>query len=754
MRKRLLTDVAPQWGYRPVLYDLANPAQRETLASLLADRGDILCSNTIHAQLRDLARTHMPSAKIDEEELDRWIIAKLAGRSLEEYGVAVYYPWLRRVVHILPRAEFEAVRSTRNRYKITDAEHQQLVSRRIGIVGLSAGYWAATTMALEGIGGEFRLADFDRISLANTNRLPCGVGALEVNKAVQTARQMFEVSPYLTIETFESGLEIENQAAFFTAGGQLDLVVEECDELATKVQVREIARRLGIPVVMETNDRGMLDVERFDLDPQRPIFHGLVGDLDTTTLDGLSTKEKLPFVLALLGGDGISERAAASMLEIDESISGWPQLASDTTLGGALVAATARRILLGQFEDSGRYYVDLDQIIAGSTTLATASEPAPQQPGEVHHPPHTGAETRANSGPDLSVDEVRTVVASAIAAPSGGNCQPWRFVWRAGALDCIHEVERSASFLDYRHLATYLAFGAALENLVMASAGLGLRANLDYFPQPRDPTLVCRVELRRDHAAVAPDLLKFVFARATNRQLGERKPVSAGDLAALTAAVDDPGVGLQLLTGAGELGELGAILGEIDRFRFFSKQMHREFVAELRWNQRQVEDSRDGIDVATLELGAADAAGLRLASSWPVVDLLRRTRRGKSLENISKRAIDAAAAVGQLAVTGTDPLAYLRGGRAMQRLWLTATGRGLAFQPIASAPYLFARLRSGAEGFTATQSDWLGGLRSRYAKLFQVASNRGELLVFRIAHAQPPTVIALRRSVDDVVAFA
>jgi hypothetical protein len=27
---------------------------------------------------------------------------------------------------------------------------------------------------------------------------------------------------------------------------------------------------------METSDRGVLDVERFDLEPDRPIFHGLL----------------------------------------------------------------------------------------------------------------------------------------------------------------------------------------------------------------------------------------------------------------------------------------------------------------------------------------------------------------------------------------------------------------------------------------------------------------------------------------------
>ena len=39
------------------------------------------------------------------------------------------------------------------------------------------------------------------------------------------------------------------------------------------------------------------------------------------------------------------------MVEVKESLSSWPQLASSVTLGGALVADVARRLLLGQLTD-------------------------------------------------------------------------------------------------------------------------------------------------------------------------------------------------------------------------------------------------------------------------------------------------------------------------------------------------------------------------------------------------------------------
>ena len=62
-------------------------------------------------------------------------------------------------------------------------------------------------------------------------------------------------------------------------------MLEEVDDLATKVEIRRHARALGVPVVMVTDDGDnvIVDVERYDLDPGYPLFHGNAGDV--TDLD-------------------------------------------------------------------------------------------------------------------------------------------------------------------------------------------------------------------------------------------------------------------------------------------------------------------------------------------------------------------------------------------------------------------------------------------------------------------------------------
>src|SRR5690606_36334646 len=110
--------------------------------------------------------------------------------------------------------------------------------------------------------------------------------------------------------------------------------------------------------------RGTVDIERFDLEPDRPILHGFVEHLDLSNVRLAKTmEEKLPYILPIVGIETMSTRLKASAIEIGQTISTWPQLASAVAFGGGMAADVSRRVLLGQFNQSGRYFIDLEELI-------------------------------------------------------------------------------------------------------------------------------------------------------------------------------------------------------------------------------------------------------------------------------------------------------------------------------------------------------------------------------------------------------
>jgi hypothetical protein len=116
-----------------------------------------------------------------------------------------------------------------------------------------------------------------------------------------------------------------------------------------------------------------MDVERFDLEPQRPLLHGLLGELDVALLAGMSSREKVPHMLRFLEAEQLSPRMAASVVEIDRTLSTWPQLAGDVVLAATVLAEAVRRIGLGEDLRSGRTRLT-SAVRSGETT-----SPGPQR---------------------------------------------------------------------------------------------------------------------------------------------------------------------------------------------------------------------------------------------------------------------------------------------------------------------------------------------------------------------------------------
>ncbi|MFT4095436.1 MAG: ThiF family adenylyltransferase [Niabella sp.] len=358
--------------YQPEFYRLSHANEEALFSGLLKGNPSIQIYDRIESQLTELIRINHPERRFSKEELAALQQQYIIDGSYDKFGVWVHYPWSQKVVHLLDEEDFIKVRTNRNQYKITPEELQLLRSKKIGIIGLSVGQSIALTIATERICGALHLADFDNIELSNLNRLSnANVFELGALKVIVTARKIAELDPFLKVTCWTEGLTESNIDGFLGEGSsKLDILVEECDSIDIKILSRVKAREKKIPVVMDTNDKGMLDIERFDLEPKRPVLHGRIKELETmetTTLlqklKGLTIEEKVGYVAQMIGMENISEEMKRSLPEMNKTIIGWPQLSSAVTLGAAMVTDICRRIALEKSNVSGRYFIDFNELV-------------------------------------------------------------------------------------------------------------------------------------------------------------------------------------------------------------------------------------------------------------------------------------------------------------------------------------------------------------------------------------------------------
>jgi molybdopterin/thiamine biosynthesis adenylyltransferase len=698
-------------AWRPLVLDMKTRSQREVLRVLREDPS-LQIIDRLPEQQEQLAQIRPTPSQAVLEDGQRW----------------VYYPWRQAVVRLLAPRAFATLRLDRNRNKLTRQEQARQRALRIGVVGLSAGHSIAHVLAMEGLAGELRLADFDTIELSNLNRVPASVLDLGINKAIVAARRIGEIDPYLRVETVLEGIQPDNLGSFLDG---LDLVIEECDSLDVKLLVREMARERHIPVLMETSDRGVLDVERYDLEPDRPIFHGLLGKMHSSELAGLSLAEKSPYVLRMLGADDVSSRGAASLLELAAgAVTGWPQLGSEVTLGAATAAAAVRRIGLAGELPSGRVRFDVEEVLAGIAPVEIDTEA--ESDGNLQIPDRPLPE---------DADPIDVIVDAARWAPSGGNIQPWRFEADENEVRMYLVPERTTT-MDVEHRGSFVGIGAALFNARVAAAALSGLGSVRLFPEGSPSHLVATLQMGTATDYEIVPLEPHLRTRVANRQIGDPAPIDDETVQLLARGVEREGARLRILTARDRMGGCAEVLAESDRLRFLIPTLHREMVGELRWPGR--DSLEEGLDVRTLELSPPEMAALEVMRRSDVMEHLADWRAGQALGGRTFAAVGSSSALAVVTVPRADAIWYVRGGAAVERFWLTAELHGLAVQPV-SPVFLYAvdekdYLELGGERHV----DALFGLSRRFNALWDLDDGERVALLFRITHAGAPAVRSAR----------
>lgn len=647
----------------------------------------------------------------------------------------VHYPWRNTVARVLGPNGYRRLRLDRNRNKITAEEQAFYSGLRIGVVGASVGHLVTLGLAMEGLFGAARITDFDSVELTNLNRLPGSVLDYGLNKTVVLARRIAELDPYLVVEPMLDGIEVASTEAFVDG---LDLIVEVCDSLDVKLALREQARLQKVPVVMVTSDRGTVDVERFDIDPIRLPFHGLAGGLTSDTLAALTTAEKVPYVMNIVGSDGLSARMAASMLEIDETLTAWPHLAGDALQAAAGAVMAVRRFGQRAGLPSGRLHID---IASSLDRLADPAVPV-ELPGFA-----AGGAYRNLAGPRTTVE---AVVRAGQLAPSGGNCQPWRIALddaaepRAVRIE-LDDKQTTAMDIDFR--ASHVAIGAAVLNMRIAASAHSLLGAVELFPDGPEATTVAvlRLGVARDEQLAQAYLP--MLRRVTNRNvMAAARPIPESDLADLAAAARSHQGELGVVDTAAELAEVADILADADRLRFLLPTLHGEMMAELRDPRTDAIDR--GIDVRTLELGPATAM-LDIARRSEVMTELAEHDLGRALGGRVRLLVESSSAVVAVSIAGIAPDDYVRGGQAMQSVWIAATAAGLAVQPIVPL-FMFARSERELRDVAGGYADRLADARRRLYELMEIQPDRGFVMVLRLGYAPAPTAVSLR-STETIV---
>jgi hypothetical protein len=340
----------------------------------------------------------------------------------------------------------------------------------------------------------------------------------------------------------------------------------------------------------------------------------------------------------------------------------------------------------------------------------------------------------------LTAAEIEALCTAGSLAPSGANAQPWQVTVRGNRLLVAPDAHRGAGgFLDVGGYGSLFGIGCFAENLHIAAGALGL----EHVLASRDGTVELTVTGRGE--PVADELYGYLPKRVTNRRAADHTQLAESELRRLAELVADldTGYAITALSTPTAKRDVGQALGIADAVRMRQPALFAEMLAEICWSDAAAQARREGLDLRTLELPAGTARLLSVLRRVPSLRLLLpRARLGDTARYLVSNCSHICCLSTAAPLTRDELVAA---GRAMQRLWLAATGQGISVHPWTVSTFLLMRAEVfGGAGLTAAEQVDVARVGRELRTAFGLAAGDHPVFVFRLSLAPPPAARSLR----------
>jgi nitroreductase len=268
---------------------------------------------------------------------------------------------------------------------------------------------------------------------------------------------------------------------------------------------------------------------------------------------------------------------------------------------------------------------------------------------------------------------LRDAAATAVAAPSIFNTQPWRWQIDHGRLRLWADRERQLIVADPGGRLLTISCGVALHHARAALAAFGHDVVVGRLPDPADTDLLATIELTGERQPTPAELRihAAIPRRRTDRRAFGPEPVATRIAYGLVDAAEAEGAHLHLVRRA-EIAQLADAAARAGALQLADPEYRRELI---RWTHRPAW-SGDGVPTAT----AVEAS----PRAVPVRDFVPF---GESAMSAGAQT-DRGALYAVIFTDEDTPVDWLRSGEALSAALLVATAEGLGTAPMSDVTEL------------------------------------------------------------------
>jgi nitroreductase len=351
------------------------------------------------------------------------------------------------------------------------------------------------------------------------------------------------------------------------------------------------------------------------------------------------------------------------------------------------------------------------------------------------------------------VPHITAILEAALQAPSGENSQPWKFAVNGNTIELFNDEASDTSLYNYQYRGSYVALGAAIENMCIAAAAGSYDATVTLFPEPGNTVHVASITLAPGIVASPKDAMLYgvITERTSNRKPYTKEALDPAHAAAMIAAVEGLeryGLVYQRVTEREAIGKLAEVGATNEEVMLQNKSLHQFFFSHLTWSKEEDAKKKVGFFIRTLELPLPVRALFKLMAHWPVMVFFIKLGFPAVVRKANAATYASAAEFGILSMPGDTAQDFIWTGRALQRIWLTATAFGIRMQPLTGSIFLHFASAGLPDAFSSQERELI---LNQIESLYSMLTHKRSVVtcMFRAGYGPLPSARATRYTLEE-----
>jgi hypothetical protein len=296
-----------------------------------------------------------------------------------------------------------------------------------------------------------------------------------------------------------------------------------------------------------------------------------------------------------------------------------------------------------------------------------------------------------------------------------------------------------------------VAIGAAIENMKIGAPSLGKTLSVELFPEKEDQEFVAKIVVADQQQVATDPLVDAIEQRVTNRKQYKKYALTDTEITSLMNAITPEEAILSFTTDSEKMKQIAKAGSTNERIMLGNSSLHDYFFSHVNWTEEEDYTKKEGFFIKSLELPPPAVLGFKAMSSWRRASVLNRYLHFNELvQTQNAKVYEGSSGMGVISTRGDSPKEAVQAGMAMERIWLTATSFGLAFQPLAGIMYLKLGIDNAhSSAFNDFEMNLITEAYELLRSTFELG-DRQVYFAFRVGKADAPTARARRYTVEDV----